>query len=227
MALVLHFHPLSSYCHKVLIALYEAGTPFKGQIVDLGDPDARAAFLALWPTGKIPLLRDEERARTVPETSIMIEYLDQHYPGPRPLLPADPDARLEARLWDRLFDAYVMTPMQAIVADRLRPAGEHDPRAVEGAHATLAMAYAMIDRHMGERTWAAGETFSLADCAAAPSLFYASTLAPFAPSHANLAAYFERLVARPSVARTYAEARPYFQHYPFKDAIPRRFLEDA
>lgn len=224
MALTLHFHPLSSYCQKVLIALYERGLPFETQLVNLGDAAARAAFLDLWPTGKMPLLVDDGRA--VPETSIIIEYLERHRGGPS-LLPGSVDGDLEARLWDRLFDCYVMTPMQAIVADRLRAAAERDPLAVPQAQATLAMAYSLIDRHMAGRPWAAGERFSLADCAAAPALFYASTVVPFAPQHHNLATYFERLVERPSVARTLAEARPFFKYYPVKEAIPARFMDSA
>jgi glutathione S-transferase len=221
MALTLHYHPLSSYCWKVLIALYETGAPFQAEIVNLGDPAARAAYAELWPTSKIPLLMDGDRA--VPETSIQIEYLDRHCPGPVPLLPADPDARLEARLWDRVFDSYVMTPMGAIVADRLRPRDERDPLAVEGSEKTLAMAYAMIERHMAGRTWAAGEAFSIADCAAMPSLFYASTLVPIPEDHVNLAAYRERLIERPSAARVLSEAMPWFPYYPFKERLPEHF----
>lgn len=221
MALLLHFHPLSSYCQKVLIALYERGLPFEAKLLDLGDAAARAAFLELWPTGKMPLLVDG--GRVVPETSVIIEYLERHAGGPS-LLPADTDGCLDARLWDRLFDLYVMTPMQAIVGDRLRPEPERDPRAVPQAQATLAVAYGLIDRHMEHRRWAAGDAFSLADCAAAPALFYAATVAPFSRGHRHLAAYFERLVSRPSVARTLEEARPYFRFYPLKDAIPARFL---
>ena len=227
MALNLHMHPLSSYCQKVIIALYESDTRFTPRIVDLGDQDARAAFAALWPTAKIPLLEDAERARIVPETTIIIEYLDRHYHGAQPLLPMSADARLEARLWDRLFDFYVMTPMQRIVADRLRPDSERDARSVADAVATLNMAYDMIERRMAERSWAAGATFSIADCAAAPALFYASIVVPFAESHVHLAAYFERLMQRPSVSRTIAEARPYFRFFPFKDSIPARFLANA
>ena len=221
MALTLHFHPLSSYCQKVLIALYERGIAFDGQFLNLGDATARAAFLDLWPTGKMPVLVDN--GRVVPETSIIIEYLERH-PGGAPLLPAHADKQLDARLWDRLFDLYVMTPMQAIVADRLRDEAERDPVNVRQARATLAMAYALIDRHMTGRSWAAGEAFSIADCAAAPALFYASTLAPFGEQQAHLRAYFERLVARPSVARTLAEAQPFFKYYPMREAIPARFL---
>lgn len=223
MSLTLHYHPLASFCHKVLIALYEAETVFAAHVVDLMAADARTRLLDLWPVGKIPVLRDEARDRTVPETTIIIEYLDRHYPGKRRLLPADEDARLEARLWDRFFDAYVHAPMQAIVGDRLRPEDKRDPTGVTTARATLATAYGMIETRMAERTWVAGEDFSLADCAAAPALFYAGIVAPFPAGHVNLAAYFERLVARPSFARVLTEARPYFGMFPFRDDMPARF----
>ena len=224
MSLVLHFHPLSSYCHKVLIGLYERGTPFEARVMDLSQPSAGSAFEALWPTARIPLLVDG--GRVVPETSIQLEYLDAHYPGPS-MLPAKPEARLEARLWDRLLDQYVMTPMQKIVADRLRAEGEKDPRGVENAREMLEMAYDLIDGHMAGRTWAAGEAFSLADCAATPALFYAGIIAPWGEERGALAAYFERLVARPSVARTLAEARPFFEYFPYRELMPARFLEGA
>jgi len=227
MALTLHMHPLSSYCWKVLIALYENETPFTPKIVNLADAQEKAAFTALWPTAKIPLLEDTARARVVPETSIMIEYVDRHFPARRRLLPDEPEVRLEARLWDRLFDAYVMTPMQAIVADRLRPEGSRDPLGVSKAFDTLQMAYGMIETRMTHRVWAGGTTFGIADCAAAPALFYASIVAPFGTSHEHLAAYFERLLERPSVARALREARPWFKYFPFRDAMPARFLGDA
>jgi glutathione S-transferase len=226
MALALYFHPLASFCHKVLIALYENGTPFTGQVVDLADKDASAAFLDLWPVGKIPVLHDGDRDRTIPETTIIIEYLDQHYPGVRPLLPIEAGERLEARLWDRFFDLYVQVPMQKVVTDRLRADGEHDSRGVADARSTLGIAYDMIERRMAHRPWAAGERFTLADCAAAPALFYAAIVVPFPETHAHLAAYVERLVDRPSVKRAIAEARPYFHLFPFKDSIPARFLQD-
>jgi len=208
----------------VLIALYEKGTPFEARTVDLGDAGARAGLAALWPLGKIPVLRDEERGATIPETSIIIEYVERHYPGAAPLFPEDPDARLEARLWDRIYDQYVQGPLQKIVIDRIRPEDGRDPAGVAEARAALATAYAMIERRMAGRTWAAGEAFGLADCAAAPALFYTGIVEPFPPGHSNLAAYFERLMARPSVARVIAEARPYFPMFPFNEAIPARFL---
>lgn len=223
MTLTLYSHPLASFCHKVLIALYENGTPFEARLVDLGDDAERDRFLALWPVGKIPVLRDEGRDRTVPETSIIIEYLERHYPGPRPLLPRDPEQHLEARLWDRFHDLYVQGPMQRIVADRLRPEAERDPRGVAEARAALETAYGMIERQMAEKTWVLGDAFTIADCAAAPALFYAHTLVPFAAGHSRTARYLERLIERPSFARVLAEAGPYFQYYPFRDSLPARF----
>lgn len=225
MTLTLYSHPLSSYCHKVLVALYENGTPFETELVNLGDPDARAAYAALWPTAKIPLLRDGERV--VPETSVMIEYLDERHPGHAQLLPQDPEQRLDARLWDRVFDNYVMTPMSKIVAEEMRPPAERDPQAVPAARATLKMAYAMIEQRLAGRTWAAGEAFSIADCAAAPALFYAAIVEPIPQDHPNLSAYYERLMARPSFKRCLDEAQPWFDYYPFKHAIPARFLQPA
>ena len=182
MALTLYYHPLSSFCHKVLLALYENATPFDGVIVNLGDKTASADFFALWPIGKMPLLRDARLDRTLPETSIIIEHLDQHYPDAQPLLPRDETQRLEARLWDRFFDLYIHVPMQKIVGDRLRPDGEKDPRGVTDARATLGTAYGMLDKRMRDKTWAIGEAFSMADCAAAPALFYAGIVQPFGPS---------------------------------------------
>jgi len=225
MSLHLYSHPLASFCHKVLIALYENGTPFQAHRVDLGNPERKADFLELWPVGKMPVLRDEARGRTVPETSIIIEYLQQHYPGPHALLPADEDARLDVRLWDRFFDLYVQTPMQRIVLEELRGAGDKDPRGVADARATLATAYAMIERQ-AQGEWICGDAFTLADCAAAPALFYAAILAPFPPEHARLRDYYERLMDRASVRRTLAEARPYFPMFPLHAAIPARFLQD-
>ncbi|WP_377158015.1 glutathione S-transferase family protein [Roseateles sp. UC29_93] len=222
MALSLHFHPLSSFCHKALIALNELDIDVERRFLDLGDPTQRAEFLARWPTGKMPLLVDGDRV--VPETSVIIEYLAKRYGRPdQQLVPTDEDAALEVRLMDRLLDLYVMLPMQAIVGDRLRAEADRDPIAVNKARDTLAMAYGMLDERLADREWAAGEHFSMADCAAAPSLFYAATLVPFAPSQQRLAAYFERLMQRPSVVRTLEEARPYFKFYPYREALPAEY----
>jgi glutathione S-transferase len=224
LALTLHSHPLSSYCWKVLIALYEKGLPFEAKTVDLGDGEARAAFAALWPTGKIPLLQDGDRF--VPETSIQIEHLDLRHGGVR-LLPGDPAAQLEVRLWDRLFDNYVMSSLQHAVGYYLRPEDQRDPLALDTARRQLAMAYGMVEARMPGTTWAVGETFTLADCAAAPSLFYASIFMPFPEGHPRLSAYFERLIARPSVARVIADARPWLRYFPLADQVPARFLGET
>jgi len=221
MALTLHSHPLSSHCWKVLIALYEHGTPFEARLVNLGDPAARAAYAELWPTAKIPLLVDGERV--VPETSIQIEYLDRER---HQLLPEGFDAQLQVRLWDRLFDCYVMDPMQRYIAQQLRPEAGRDAKAQSDAVAALGRAYDLIEGRMGPHDWAAGDGFTMADCAAAPALFYASTIRPFSAEHVRLSAYFERLLARPSVWRVIVEARPVFSYYPLHHAVPARFLAD-
>jgi glutathione S-transferase len=224
MSLTLYFHPLASFCHKVLVALYENGTPFEPKIVDFAEEDSRAELFARWPVGKIPVLHDRERNRIVPETSIIIEYLDEHYAGPTRFIPRDIEAALEVRLWDRFFDFYVQSPMQKIVTDRLRPEGSHDHHGVAEAEATLQTAYAMIDARMDGRAWAAGDAFTMADCSAAPGLFYGSIVVPFGGDLKRLGSYFERLLERPSFARTISEARPYFELFPLREKIPARFL---
>jgi len=225
MALTLYLHPLASFCHKVLIALYENEIDFRAETVDLGDPGSAAALLEKWPVGRIPVLYDNTRDRTVPETSIIIEYFQQHYPGPVRLLPEDQNAGLEARLWDRFFDLYVSVPMQKIVTDRIRPDSGNDPIGVADARKTLDAAYAMIDAQVADGPWSIGDQFTIADCAAASGLFFASIVHPFGEPHVHLHRYFERLLERRSVRRTLAEARPYFSMFPYRDAIPERFLE--
>jgi len=213
MALRLHFHPFSSYCQKVLIALYEAGTPFEKQVVDLGDPASAAAFRALWPMGRFPVLVDEGKGEIIPESSIIIEYLDQHHPGAALLLPEDAALRLKVRLLDRFFDSFVMTPMQKIVGDHIRPAEVRDPRGVGEARDLLARAYGWLESELAGRTWAAGDAFTMADCSAAPALFYADLVAPV-DAFPNVAAYLGRLRARPSFARAVDEARPFRGFFP-------------
>jgi glutathione S-transferase len=214
MSLTFYFHPLSSFCQKALIALYENDTPFVPHIVDLGDAASRAAFLKVWPIGKFPVLRDDAKGRTIPESTIIIEYLAQHYPGRTPLVPADQDLALRTRLRDRFYDLYIQDPMQKIVGDRLRPAANKDPLGVEQAKARLTTAYGMVDQEMATSTWAMGEAFTMADCAASPALFYANLVLPFGDTHKNLAGYFDRLMQRPSFARAVKEAQPYFKLFP-------------
>ncbi len=214
MSLTLYFHPLSSFCHKALIALYENGTPFNPHIVDLMDPAATAAFKAIWPIGKFPVLRDEARDALVPESSIIIEYLDQHYPGATRFLPGDPDFVRQTRFRDRFYDLHIMLPMQKIVIDRFRPAGQNDAFGVEDARQRLDVALGIVDRAMTADGWAMGDTFTMADCAAAPSLFYADRIAPLASRYDNATRYLARLRKRPSFARVIEEAEPYFKLFP-------------
>lgn len=217
--LCLYFHPLSSFCQKAVIALYENDTPFVPHIVDLADEAAAAALKQLWPIGKFPVLRDEARRQTVPESNIIIEYLTQYYPGRTALVPADPDLAWRTRLRDRFYDLYVNEPMQKIVGDRLRPADQKDPFGVEHARARLRTSLGMIEEEMAASTWAMGEAFTMADCAAAPALLYANLVMPFGNTHPIAMAYFDRLAQRPSYARALAEAKPYFHLFPHSAAI--------
>jgi glutathione S-transferase len=184
MPLILHYHPLSSYCMKALVALYETGTPFTPRLVNLGDPAERAALLALWPIGKFPVLQDPDTDLVIPESTTIIEYLAQHSPGSTALIPADAERAREARLRDRFFDHYVHNAMQKITGDLLRPADQRDPLGVAQARAQVEVTYQMIEGQIGraETTvrdpWAMGDSFTLADCAAAPALFYVSHYVP-------------------------------------------------
>ncbi|WP_433735595.1 glutathione S-transferase family protein [Pseudomonas putida] len=219
MPLTLYYHPLSSFCHKVLIALYEHGITFEKRIIDLSNAAERAELEVLWPLCKFPVIHDHDRQRNVPESSVIIEYLDQLYVGQHQLIPDDWDIALQVRLWDRFFDCHVQVPMQQIVADRLF--ATHGDLTKQ--RTALLTAYTMLERQLHDRTWVASPDFSLADCAAAPALFYASTLVPFPDDCQNLSAYFERLIQRPSIQRVIDEAKPWFAYYPFAEAIPERF----
>lgn len=212
MSLAFYGHPFSSYCQKVLVALYENDTPFEFRLLSMEDDDTGCAFAALWPLRRMPVLVDD--GRTVVESSIAIEHLDLHRPGPVRLLPRDPAAALEARMLDRVFDNYIQTPMQRIVFEALRPADARDPFGVDQARALLDTAYAWLDDTLAGREWAAGDGFGLADCAAAPALFYADWVHPIPPAQANLRSYRQRLLARPSFARAVDEARPYRSLFP-------------
>ena len=214
MPLKLHMHPLSSYCHKVLIALYERDVPFEACFLDLGDAKARADFLSLWPVGQMPVLEDEAHGVVLPESSIIIEYLDRRHPDAAPMIPPDADLALETRLQDRFFDQHVHTPMQTVTGNLLRPKSERDPFGVAQAERKLRTAYDIIERRMAGRTWAAGDRFTLADCSAAPALFYATGRVPLGPDHPHAAAYLERLKQRPAYARALREAAPYFHLVP-------------
>jgi len=210
-SLVLHQHPFAMYCWKPLIALYEREVPFTAELVEAD----RAALAALWPPASIPVLVDD--GVVVPDSSIIVEQLDRHGDAP-PLVPADPDEALQARLWDRVADGYLTTPVQTIVGDALRLPDAKDSHGVSRAHATLDLAYATLDRQLNGRDhdgWLAGDDFTLADCASAPALHYADVLHPLdRDAHPALAAYFDRVLTRSSVARVIDEARPYRELFP-------------
>jgi glutathione S-transferase len=212
--LVLHSHPLSSYVQKVLIALYEAEVPFEPAFLDLADPACRERFLALWPFGKMPVLEDRSRGCLVPESSVIIDYLASFYPGAAKLVPSDPDLAWRVRLMDRVFDLHVQTPLQAFVNHRLGRPGCTDENAPAVAKEQLMTAYDVIEARLGEQAWAVGDAFTMADCAAAPALFYADRVLPLKGAHPRTAAYLERLKERPSYARALREAQPYMSMLP-------------
>ena len=212
MALQLYFHPFSSYCQKALVALYENAIPFEARLLDGPDSPAARELAGLWPMKRFPVLVDGDR--TVIEASCIIEYLGLHRPGPVRLIPEDPRDALEVRTMDRFFDNYVATPQQKIVFDALRPEGSRDLYGVAQARDMLDTAYAWLDRVMAQREWAAGDRFSLADCGAAPFLFYADWTHAIGDAHPHVSAYRRRLLQRPSFVRAVDEARPYRGFFP-------------
>jgi len=210
MALTLYAHPFSSYCQKVLTALYENGTAFDYRKVE--DADAWTELAKRWPMRRMPVLIDG--GRTVVEASVIIEHLQLEHPGPVRLIPEDARAALDVRIMDRFFDNYIATPQQKFVFDKLRPEAARDAYGVEEARHTLITAYEWLDGVMAGRVWATGDAFTLADCAAAPFLFYADWTHPIDEKYANVRAYRQRLLARPSFARAVEEARPYRPLFP-------------
>lgn len=212
MSLKLYFHPFSSYSQKALVAFHEHGIGFEPRELQGPDSPAGRELAALWPLQRFPVLVDGER--TVMEATCVIEYLDARVPVHARMVPADPQAALEVRMLDRCFDNYIHTPMQQIVGDALRPAPDRDAFGVRQARARLDTAYAWLEHRMAGRQWAVGERFSLADCAAAPALFYADWVHPIAPTHTAVHAYRRRLLERPSFARAVDAARPYRHLFP-------------
>jgi glutathione S-transferase len=225
MSLKLYYHPLSSFCHKALIALYEGDIAFEPVFVDLSDEKSSAPLRALWPIAKFPVLHDETRNHTVAEATVIIEYLDAFYCGGGRFVPADAKLAWQARMWDRFYDLYVHIPLQTIVGDRLRPADARDAFGVEQAKTMLTRAYGMIEKEMAGKTWAVGNAYGLVDCAASPALFYANVALPFDSTQQNLRAYLERLMRRPSYARALKEAEPYFKMFPMEKKP--KLLQDA
>lgn len=210
MSLVFFGHPFSSYTQKVLIALYESATPFTWRVLE--DAAGFAEMKQLWAIGLMPVLADD--GTPIAESSIIIEHLLLHHPGPARLIPTDARAALDVRFLDRFFDSYVMTPMQKIVGDHLRSESERDPRGVADAKERLDVAYGWLETRLAGRQWAAGDTFTMADCAAAPSLFYADWVHPIGAQRPAVRDYRARLLKRPSVARVVDEARPYRKFFP-------------
>lgn len=219
MSLTLYYHPLSSFCHKALIALYEHRIDCEKRLIDLSSETERAELEALWPLIKFPVIRDHARQRTVAESSVIIEYLDHFHAGQHRLIPEDWDTALQVRLWDRFFDLYVQQPMQQIVADRIHASAAD----LSKPRATLLTAYGMLERQLDGAGWVASPDFSMADCSAVPALFYARTLVPIPDDYPRVNAYFERLIQRPSARQVLDEARPWFAWYPFAEALENRF----
>ncbi|MDR6756331.1 glutathione S-transferase [Mycoplana sp. BE70] len=209
---ILYAHPFSSYCQKALIALYENETPFEFRMLSPENPEILREFEALWPIKRFPVLVDG--GRTLLEATVIIEYLALAHPGPFKPLPDDPQAAIDVRMLDRIFDNYISTPQQKIVFNAIRAEADRDPYGVGEARTMLERTYQWLDRHMAGREWAAGDAFSLADCAAAPALFYADWTHAIDPALTNLKAYRDRLLARPSFARAVDEARPYRKFFP-------------
>ncbi|WP_455270427.1 glutathione S-transferase family protein [Rhizobium herbae] len=205
-------HPFSSYCQKVLVAIYENGTAFDYRMLSPEEAGTVEEWQSIWPIKRFPVLKDGENA--VMEATIIIEYLMLNYPGSVRLIPDDPQAALRTRMMDRFFDNYVMTPMQKVVFNQIRPEADRDPYGVTEAKAMLDDAFGWLDGVVAKTEWAAGDTFSLADCAACPSLFYADWVHPIAEQFPNVRAYRARLLARPSFARAVDEGRPYRSFFP-------------
>jgi len=213
MALRLIAHPFSSYCQKVLIALYENSIGFDYQTLGAPDSPPNLELAQRWPLKRFPLLVDG--GQSVMEASIIIEHLDLHYPGRTRWLPADPAAALQVRFVDRFFDHYVQTHQQKVVFDALRPAEQRDARGVADALTALEAAYDWLEQYLEGRTWAVGTAPTLADCSAAPALFYADwTQRIDAARYPKVTAYRERLKAWAPFARAVEEARPFRAYFP-------------
>jgi glutathione S-transferase len=214
MSLTLYLHPLSSFCHKPLIALYENAIAFEPHVVNLGDAGERAAFQKVWRLAKFPVLRDSARSRTIPESTTIIEYLDQQYPGPVKLIPSDPAQALQVRAADRFYDMHIHLPLQKVVGDLLRPADGHDPIGVGQSWDQIKTALSIANEQLANQQWAGADEFSMADCAAGPPLFFINIMMPLGHEFPAVSAYFERLKSRPSYARVLQEAQPYLAMFP-------------
>ncbi len=216
MSLTLHYHPLSSFCWKTLIALYENQTPFTPHLVNLGDQKSREEFLKIWPIGQFPVLEDTEQNQIIPQSTVIIEYLHLNYAGPVKLIPSDINLALETRRWNEFLDDYVHVQMQKIVSNSLRNADDIDKTGEAHSRKLILSAYNILEERMKNKIWMVGENFSMADCAASPALFYANKVEPFEETHPHLKTYFERLKERAAFAQVLIEAEPYFKYFPYK-----------
>ena len=212
MTIEFYGHPFSSYCMKALIAFYENDIPFEWRVLSPEHPENGEAMAKLWPIRRFPTIVDGDTQ--VMEATSIIEYLAVAHPGPVKLIPADPRTAVEVRMMDRIFDNYVMTPQGKCVFDFIRTPEKRDPTGVAEAKTMLETIYAWLDQRMAGREWAVGDTFTLADCAAGPSLFYADWTHAIPERFTTLLAYRKRLLARPSFARAVDEARPYRPFFP-------------
>lgn len=207
MTMKLYYSPVSSYSMKTLMAFHEKGVAFEPTIVNLMDPAARADYAKVYPLGKVPFLRVEDKNLGIAESTTIIEYIDQHFASGTKLIPSDPDAAREVRYRDRFFDLHISEPMAKIFFDSWRPQGQGDAFGVTQAKAKLTTAFKMLDDVMADRTWAAGSELTMADCAAAPALFYCRNVHPFTDLK-NVTSYANRLMERPSFQKVVKEAEP-------------------
>ena len=212
MSITLYGHYFSSYCQKALIAFYEHGLDFTLREIDFQNEDIMQELGALWPIKKMPVIVDQ--GRSVIESSIIVEYVDEKYHGDSRLIPQDADSALDTRFMDRFFDNYIATPQMKLVIDAMRSAGDKDPCGVTKAKEMLETSYAWLDDKMKNREWAIGDDFTLADCAAGPHLFYTHWSHPIDARFEHLLAYRNRLMARPSFARCIEDGRPFRSLFP-------------
>jgi len=210
----LYYHPLSTYSQKVLIALYEKGIDFTPEIVNLMDPEAHNRYRETYPMGKIPCLELDD-GHIIPESSIIIEYLESL--AEPTLLKGDVDERRRIRFKDRMYDLYLNESVATLLFQSLKPESEQDPERIEKARSNIATMYGFMENEFGNQSYSNGEEFMMSDCAAAPALFYALQVAPFA-EHKNICAYWERLKSRPSIQRTQEDATPYLEAFMNKNA---------
>jgi glutathione S-transferase len=210
----LYYYPLSTYCQKVLIALYEKGIEFEGESLMLFDPEVRDQFREIYPLGKIPLLVDDND-HMVPESSIIIEYLDTKA---KPLLIfGDADEQRQIRFKDRMFDLYLLETIATLFFQNMKPANEQDPERIATAQFQIDKIYMFMEMELENQPFSCGSEFTMADCTAAAGLFYASKVAPF-DDRPLIKQYWERLCSMPSVQRVHAEAAPHLAELEKRDA---------